>query len=116
MGSKRPYSDVEGSAPQQNDASKKRKQPFKSHYKPSESSASKPGQSLNEIKKRARNIERRFAKGDDLPADVQQRLKRELVQCKRQIDDLQYKKKRTEMIGKYHRVRFFGMFLVHVNI
>lgn len=107
MGSKRPFADVEGSASQQNDANKKRKQPFKSHYKPSESSVAKPGQSLNEIKKRARNIERRFAKGDDLPADVQQRLKRELVQCKRQIDDLQYKKKRTEMIGKYHRVRFF---------
>lgn len=108
MGSKRPFSDVEGSAPQQNDANKKRKQPFRSQHKTNESNAARPGQSLNEIKKRARNIERRFAKGDDLPADVQQRLRRELVQCKRQIDDLQYKKKRTEMIGKYHRVRFFG--------
>ncbi|KUI65436.1 rRNA-processing protein EFG1 [Cytospora mali] len=107
MGAKRPFSDVDGSASQQNGANKKRQPPFKSHYRSNENNPSKPGQSLNEIKKRARNIERRFAKGDDLPADVTQKLKRELVQCKRQIDDLQYKKKRQDMISKYHRVRFF---------
>lgn len=110
MGAKRRYSDVDGSAPQSqnNDVNKKRKQQFKSHYRSNEGGPPKLAQSLNEVKKRARNIERRFAKGDNLPADVQQKLERELVQCRRQIDDLQHKKKRQEMISKYHGVRFFG--------
>jgi hypothetical protein len=63
---------------------------------------------LHEVKRRARNIERRFAKGDDLPADVQQKFERELAQCKAQIDEILHKKKRHDMISKYHKVRFFG--------
>ena len=114
MGSKRPFSDVDGSIPQKDAVNKKRKQQFKSHYRSNDSGPPKLGQSLNEVKKRARNIERRFAKGDNLPADVQQRLERELVQCKRQISDLQHKKKRQEMISKYHKVRFFGTSSSHV--
>ncbi|KAK7740550.1 rRNA-processing protein efg1 [Cytospora paraplurivora] len=103
MGAKRPFSEEES---QQNEAFKKRRQQAKTHYKPSNDSGPSDKQSLNDIKKRARNIERRFAKGG-LPADVQQKLERELVQCKRQIGDLQHKKKRAEMISKYHQVRFF---------
>lgn len=104
MGAKRPFSEEES---QQNEAFKKRRQQAKTHYKPTSDSGPSDKQSLNDIKRRARNIERRFAKGG-LPADVQQRLERELVQCKRQIGDLQHKKKRAEMISKYHQVRFFG--------
>ncbi|KAI3400925.1 hypothetical protein diail_1132 [Diaporthe ilicicola] len=65
------------------------------------------GLSLHEVKRRARNIERRFAKGDDLPADVQQKLELELEQCKKEIDEVAHRKKRQDMISKYHRVRFF---------
>lgn len=106
MSSKRSYSEVEAQASSHDAANKKRKQ-FKSH-KPRDNNSTAPGQSLNDVKKRARDIERRFARGDQLPADVQRNLERELVHCKRQIEDLQHKKKRSEMISKYHKVRFFG--------
>lgn len=106
MGSKRPYTEVEPPASLRDPASKKRKQ--SKNHKPKNGSGAALGQSLNEIKKRARDIERRFAKGDQLPADVQRNLERELAHCKGQIEDLQHKKKRNEMISKYHKVRFFG--------
>lgn len=108
MGSKRPYAEVDTSTLARDPASKKRKQ-FKNH-KPKDGGSAPLGQSLNEVKKRARDIERRFAKGDQLPADVQRNLERELAHCKRQIEDLQHKKKRNEMISKYHKVRFFGTY------
>lgn len=108
MSSKRSHSEVEAQASTNGAANKKRKQ-FKSH-KPRENTSAPPGQSFHEIKKRARDIERRFARGDQLPADVQRNLERELAHCKRQIEDLQHKKKRNEMISKYHKVRFFGTY------
>lgn len=107
MSPKRSYSEMDAQA-QSNGASHKKRKQFKSH-KPRDNTNSAPvAQSLNETKKRARDIERRFARGDQLPADVQRNLERELVHCKKQIEDLQHKKKRNEMISKYHKVRFFG--------
>lgn len=107
MSSKRSYAEVDAQASTNGPPNKKRKQ-IQSHNKPRDSTSAPAGQSLNEIKKRARDIERRFARGDQLPADVQRNLERELAHCKTQIDDLQHKKKRNEMISKYHKVRFFG--------
>lgn len=106
MGSKRSFSEVEAQAAADGASNKKRRQ-FKSH-KPVDNTSAPSVQSLNEVKKRARDIERRFARGDQLPADVQRNLERELAHCKRQVEDLQHKKKRNEMISKYHKVRFFG--------
>lgn len=111
MGFKRPHSDVDGASSRHNAPNKRPKQHFQSHKPASHGNSTQPGVSLHEVKKRARNIERRFAKGDDLPADVKQKLERELVQCKTQIDEITHKKRRSDMISKYHRVRFFGMFL-----
>lgn len=110
MSSKRPYTEVDASASVRDPASKKRKQ-FKNH-KSKDAGSAPLGQSLNEVKKRARDIERRFAKGDRLPADVQRNLERELAHCKKQVEDLQHKKKRSEMISRYHKVRFFGTYLL----
>lgn len=107
MSSKRSFSEVDAQ-PSANGASNKKRKQFKSH-KPRDNTDAPVGQSLNEIKKRARDIERRFARGDQLPADVQRNLERELAHCKSQVEDLQHKKKRNEMISKYHKVRFFGM-------
>lgn len=112
MGSKRSYAEVEASGSSRDGAHKKRK-PFNSHYKSSREGNNGNGtaniQSLNEIKKRARDIERRFARGVDMPSDVQRNLELELAHCKKQIEDLQHKKKRNDMISRYHKVRFFGM-------
>lgn len=110
MGSKRAYSEVEAPGPSRDGGFKKRKQ-FKNNRSSSrnDGSSAPSGQSLNEVKKRARDIQRRFAKADNMPADIQRNLERELAHCKRQIEDMEHKKQRSEMIGKYHHVRFFGM-------
>lgn len=110
MGSKRPHSDVDGASSRHNAPNKRPKQHFQSHKPASHGNSTQLGVSLHEVKRRARNIERRFAKGDDLPADVKQKFERELVQCKTQIDEITHKKRRSDMISKYHRVRFFGTF------
>ncbi|PSR94255.1 hypothetical protein BD289DRAFT_480704 [Coniella lustricola] len=110
MASKRSYAEVEASGASRDGAYKKRK-PFSSHHKSSregyDSNSAANGQTLNEVKKRARDIERRFARGVDLPSDVQRNLQLELAHCKKQIEDLQHKKKRNDMISRYHKVRFF---------
>lgn len=106
MGSKRFHAEVEASSSTREAASKKRKSFH--HNRPKDGSSAPAGQSLSEIKKRARDIERRFARGGDIPSDVQRNLEKELAHCKRQIEDLKYKKKRNEMISRYHKVRFFG--------
>jgi uncharacterized protein with WD repeat len=63
---------------------------------------------LNWIKKRARTIERRFRTGQNLPADKENELQRELAHYKQQILDAEDEKRRDKMIKKYHMVRFFG--------
>lgn len=108
MGFKRPHSDEDGALLRHNAPNKRMKQHFQSHKAAAQGNSTQLGVSLHEVKRRARNIERRFAKGDDLPADVKQKLERELVQCKTQIDEISHKKRRHDMISKYHRVRFFG--------
>lgn len=110
MGSKRPHSDVDGASSRHNAPNKRTKQHFQNHKPAAQGNSTQLGVSLHEVKRRARNIERRFAKGDDLPADVKQKLERELVQCKAQIDEITHKKRRHDMISKYHRVRFFGTY------
>ncbi|KAH8752529.1 hypothetical protein F5883DRAFT_576384 [Diaporthe sp. PMI_573] len=107
MGSKRPHSDVDGASSRHNGPNKKTTRNFQSHKPASNGNSTQLGVSLHEVKRRARNIERRFAKGDHLPADVQQKFERELAQCKAQIDEILHKKKRQDMISKYHKVRFF---------
>lgn len=109
MSSKREYAQVEAPGPAHDGGNKRRKQ-YKNRPAPGNDGSSGPsGQSLNEIKKRARDIQRRFQKADNMPADIQRNLERELAQCQRQIEDLGRKKRRSDMIGKYHHVRFYGM-------
>ncbi|KAL1871350.1 hypothetical protein Daus18300_004716 [Diaporthe australafricana] len=107
MGSKRSHSEVDGASSRNNAPSKRTKQHFQSHKPATHGNMTQLGVSLHEVKRRARNIERRFAKGDDLPRDVQQRFERELAQCKEEIDEIAHKKQRQDMISRYHRVRFF---------
>ncbi|KAI0971650.1 hypothetical protein F4678DRAFT_70530 [Xylaria arbuscula] len=59
------------------------------------------------IKKRARTIERRLNHSASLPANVQHDLEKELEHHRQKIDDQSDKKKRNDMIKKYHMVRFF---------
>ncbi|KAK0722885.1 hypothetical protein B0T26DRAFT_739982 [Lasiosphaeria miniovina] len=63
---------------------------------------------MSSIKKRARAIERLFARdASNIPADVQKDLERELAAHKQRIAEDRERKHRSQMIGKYHMVRFF---------
>ncbi|KAK3990627.1 hypothetical protein QBC44DRAFT_63140 [Cladorrhinum sp. PSN332] len=64
--------------------------------------------SLAAIKKRARAIERLLSRDtSNIPANKQNELERELAAHKQRIEDAETKKFRSQMIGKYHMVRFF---------
>lgn len=66
-------------------------------------------ESVNWMKRRARTIERRFRKEhDDIPADVQVELERELAALRNRVAEEEHRKRRRDMITKYHMVRFFG--------
>ncbi|KAI0123317.1 hypothetical protein BJ170DRAFT_105060 [Xylariales sp. AK1849] len=62
---------------------------------------------MNWVKKRARTLERRFRTGQNLPADTQNNLERELAHHKQKIEEADEDKKRKQMIQKYHMIRFF---------
>ncbi|KXJ94438.1 hypothetical protein Micbo1qcDRAFT_193609 [Microdochium bolleyi] len=59
------------------------------------------------VKKRARTIERLLRTSQDLPANVQNDLERELEAHRSRIAKSAEDKQRKDMISKYHMVRFF---------
>ncbi|KAI1384609.1 uncharacterized protein F4822DRAFT_415706 [Hypoxylon trugodes] len=110
MSSKRKFADYEGDSadkekpreriPGYHVPNKKarKKNPKKGKVKPS---------SINWVKKRARTIERRFKTGQNMPANIQNDLERELAHHQQKIEEIADEKRRKQMIKKYHMVRFF---------
>lgn len=102
--SKRSFSDMHKAS----DDSKPRPRPNKRHrFGAKPKNQTKDG-SINALKKRVRTIERLFNKGSDVPGNTKVELERELAAHKATIMEITYRKKRSEMIKKYHMVRFFG--------
>lgn len=107
MGTKRSFSEVEAG----DHGAKERKHRDK---KPQFKKLKRKEENINWVKKRARTIERLFQRDNaKLPANVQKDLERELAAHKQRIDDEKFRKRRSDMIGKYHMVRFFGMCSSH---
>ncbi|KAI1374584.1 hypothetical protein F4677DRAFT_425517 [Hypoxylon crocopeplum] len=108
MSSKRRFSEFKADSSEQGEArehipgfhppKKSKKNPKKGKVKPS---------SINWVKKRARTIERRFKTGQNIPANIQNDLERELAHHQQTIAEAAEDKKRKAMIKKYHMVRFF---------
>ncbi|OTA91595.1 hypothetical protein M434DRAFT_397112 [Hypoxylon sp. CO27-5] len=109
MGSKRKFSEVD-SDPSEKGAKRELIPGFHPPKKPNKKNPKKgkvkPG-NINWIKKRARTIERRFKTGQNMPANVQNDLERELAHHLQKIEEAADEKKRKTMIKKYHMVRFF---------
>lgn len=59
-------------------------------------------------KTRARTIRRLLQSGKELPATVRNDLEQELGALSERVEEHDFKKKRSQMIQKYHMVRFFG--------
>jgi len=65
--------------------------------------------SVNDIKKRIRNVTRRLERVEDLPANVRMEDERALAAYQQELAAAEAEKTRQKMIKKYHMVRFFGM-------
>ncbi|KAI1458294.1 hypothetical protein F4805DRAFT_425183 [Annulohypoxylon moriforme] len=106
MGSKRKFSEFHAEASGNGET---RDHSFKSHAskRSNHKKAKTNPNNINWLKKRARTIERRFKTGQNMPANIQNDLERELAHHQQKIEDAVDEKKRKTMIKKYHMVRFF---------
>lgn len=107
MGTKRSFSEVEPptNAGDHHGAKEHRHRDKKPQFK----KLKRKEENINWVRKRARTIERLFQRENaKLPANVQKDLERELAAHKQRIEDEKFRKRRSDMIGKYHMVRFFG--------
>lgn len=64
--------------------------------------------SYGRIKKRLRDVNRLLDSGKQLPADVEVEKQRERDSLQHNLTKLETKRKRSRIIGKYHKVRFHG--------
>lgn len=65
--------------------------------------------SVNELKRRIRDVKRLLSRGD-LAADARIVQERALAGYKKDLEDETQRRARSQMIKKYHFVRFLGMF------
>ncbi|RYP63616.1 hypothetical protein DL770_009349 [Monosporascus sp. CRB-9-2] len=113
MSSKRKFSDFDADASGQGKKDKSQTREYTPGSRPpkQKSKNQKKGKvkegNVNWLKKRARTIERRFRAGQNLPANVQNDMERELAHHRQKISEVEDEKHRKSMIKKYHMVRFF---------
>jgi hypothetical protein len=66
--------------------------------------------SANELKTKIRDVKRLLNHSDkDMPADMRIEKERELKGYQRDLEEVESRKKKSEMISKYHFVRFLGI-------
>lgn len=87
-----------------NPAKKPRRHEPKVHKKQAHAS------SVNDIKRRIRDVTRRLERVEDLPANVRIEDERALAAYQQELAAAEAEKTRQKMIKRYHMVRFFGMF------
>ena len=108
MSAKRDFSEMERQVDREKDASHETTEPYQPHKKQKFKKHKAKEGSMNWLKKRARTIERRFQRDENLPIDVKRELERELASHRQTVDRSAGDKKRKNMIKKYHMIRFFG--------
>jgi hypothetical protein len=62
---------------------------------------------VNEIKSQIRSLKRLLERNDGMPATVRVEKERALQTAQHELQQAEKAKKRSEMIGKYHKIRFF---------
>ncbi len=65
--------------------------------------------SVNRLKTKIRDLTRLLRRPDHLPADVLVVQERALAGYQHALEGIEREKRKKEMIGKYHMVRFFGL-------
>ncbi|KAK4548619.1 hypothetical protein LTR36_009529 [Oleoguttula mirabilis] len=67
----------------------------------------KKAHTVNDLKSQIRSLSRLLDHNDDLPANIRIEKERALQTAQHELDEEQRAKKRSDMIGRYHKVRFF---------
>lgn len=93
-------------------------QSFRKRHKPGSSTYSnkpldlgkksfKKAHPVNDLKSKIRNLRRLLEHNEDLPANVRVEKERALQTAHHDLEQAQRAKKRSEIIGRWHKVRFF---------
>lgn len=86
----------------------KRHKPNEHQLRPNHGKKSfKKAHPVNELKSSIRSLRRLLEKQENLPADVRVEKERALQSAQHELAEAEKAKKRSDMIGKYHKVRFF---------
>lgn len=104
MATKRPAPQVHPSRQDQvpNEPCRKRQKPNNAGPK-----SFKKAHTVNELKNQVRSLKRLLSKNDGMPANVRVEKERALRTAQHELQKEEKAKKRSDMIGKYHKVRFF---------
>ena len=108
MATKRPHPAVHPSRHDQvpsEPSRKRRKRNLKANN--SGSKTFKKAHPVNELKSRIRSLKRQLERNDNLSAVVQQEKERALRAAEDELERNERAKQRSDMIGKWHKVRFF---------
>lgn len=62
---------------------------------------------VNELKSQIRSLRRLLERNDSLPADVRVEKERALQTARHELEEAEKARRRNEMIGRYHKIRFF---------
>ncbi|KAF2773113.1 hypothetical protein EJ03DRAFT_154227 [Teratosphaeria nubilosa] len=103
MATKRAF--VHPSRQEQVPAEPKRKRQKPSHL--SGSKSFKKAHTVNDLKSSIRSLRRLLEHDDGLPADVRIEKERALQSAQHELEREQSAKKRSDMIARYHKIRFF---------
>ena len=72
--------------------------------------------SINQLKSKIRDLTRALEHSDHLPAGVRIEKERALAGYRQDVEKIHEDKRKSELIKKYHMVRFFGGLLYHCPI
>lgn len=108
MATKRPHPSVHPSRQEQvpSEPSRKKRKPNLKASAPG-AKTFKKAHPVNELKSRVRSLRRQLERNDGLSAVVQQEKERALRAAEDELERNQRAKQRSDMIGKWHKVRFF---------
>ena len=109
MGSKHPYDDSVHPSRRQNIPSATSR-PAKKQRKETDEASRQPlsTKAISVLKPKIRDLSRLLAHCDRLPADVRLEKERALASYEADLQEAMEEKKKSEMISRYHMVRFFG--------
>lgn len=84
-------------------------EPRRKRQKPDNAGAKsfKKAHAVNDLKSQIRSLKRLLTRNDGLPADVRIEKERALRTAEHELERAQTAQQRNEMIGRYHKIRFF---------